>query len=86
MDTYQVIKFVKIHFLSNWTTQVLPDAVVRYTAAGKENRLIVVAEGDSGLWSYDFSLKSRQIVYVIGDIVHIPSKLTNKTNGNTFGN
>ena len=84
METYEVIKFVKLHFDTNWTCNLLPDAVMQYIAVEKEARLKVVAEGDAGLWSYDFTIKQKKAVFVIGEVVHIPNKYLNKTNGNSF--
>ena len=85
MSTYEVIKYVKLRFGKNWTCNLLADAVMEYKVDEKEEApLLVIAEGDSGLFSYHFTLTKHDIVYVIGDIVHISGKYKTRSNGNEF--
>lgn len=84
MDTYEVLKFVKIHFEKFWKFQLIAPTVMQYTATDKESKLRVVTQGDAGLWSYDYVLVDKEIVFVIGDLVYIPGKYSSRTTGDTF--
>ncbi len=82
-STYQIIKFVKLDMPDVWTLNSISAGFAKYISA-KECQFTVVSEGDSGLWSYVFSVPKETTIYVLNDIVHIPSKYVKKENANWF--
>jgi hypothetical protein len=83
---FQVIKFVLLDFDANWDRLELVTsyANIRYTAIKKDAKLAVVFEGATGVMTtYHFLLDAKDEVFVVDQVVHIPSRCQSQAAGNT---
>jgi hypothetical protein len=81
---YQVIKFVLADFDQYWTRNLLPDTVVEYTAVKAGANLAVVFEGATGVMTtYRYKLQPRDVVHVVGQVIHIPARCLKQEPGDT---
>lgn len=83
---FQAIKFVLVDFDQNWdrTMLVTGYANIRYTALKKGATLAVVFEGATGVMTtYRFLLTAKEEVFVVDQVVHIPSRCQRQEPGNT---
>jgi Holliday junction resolvasome RuvABC endonuclease subunit len=85
-NNLQAIKFVLVDFDDNWdrTMLVTGYANIRYTALKEGARLAVVFEGATGVMtSYSFQLAAKEEVFVVDQVVHVPSRCQGQEAGNT---
>lgn len=83
---FQAIKFVVVDFDENWdrTMLVTGYANIRYTALKKGAKLSVVFEGATGIMTtYNFALQPTEEVYVVDQVVHVPSRCLTRDKDNT---
>lgn len=82
---FQVIKFVQITFDGNWNRKLLGEAVMEYQALARSGPLMVVFEGATGVMTtFIFRVPVEAIVFVIGDVVHVPARCLRQLPGNAI--
>jgi len=83
---YQAIKFVMLDFGAGWERMMLfiGYSSVRYTATKKDgSRLAVVFEGTTGeMRTYIYRVPAGQEVYVLDQVIHIPTRCEKEKAGN----
>ncbi len=84
-SAHQVIKYAMVDFDKNWTRDLLPNEVVRYTAK-EVGILAVVFEGATGVMTtYHYKLVAPVIeVLIVEDAIHIPGRCIKQEPGNTI--
>ncbi len=82
-NNYEVLEYKKLRFDGSWTRSIVSNGMMRYKTTG-EAGLLVVSEGSSGLWSYDYRFEANLEVFVDRDYVHIPDHYKDKSNANMF--
>ncbi len=83
---FQAIKFVLVDFDENWdrTMLVTGYANIQYTALKKGGKLAVVFESATGsMTTYRFQLAAKEVVFVVDQVVHVPSRCVRQERGNT---
>ncbi len=84
---HHAIKFLVIDFGQNWsrTDPPGPDGVVEYKALEPNAPLSVVTDGSGfpgGFVTYNYMVGQHEIVWVVGQVVHIPKRCTTRLDGN----
>jgi hypothetical protein len=80
---FQVLKFVMVDFSGTWNRNVR-DTVMEYRATGVANVQVVRESVTGGFTTYRYVVDPTDIVYVIGQVVHLPAHCQGKEQGDNI--